>query len=910
MSSSYKGPRASAKSRTGSQDSGVPNGDPKSKPNDSRQDNLKKFAKYLQDDDSLKFDEASYKPTIRAERHQAGYVSSLNQRRNRMNLGDPAQTGGGTSEDPGQRRRPANRPHIRSYSLNRTAASGDANSRFSAYQKTSDGSANTRTQNFPSERIFTKSKISREDVLEEEKTSSLPKTDHSTYSFPAKEKSGASSENARQKETAEPQAARTSNEPSTRASRSRRSGHGNLLEEKFRSNSGSASATSTAGTEDNDTSSDRAGSYKASSKNYFATIDELPKTSNDNFEQTQSTPKPGRKSSSIFDSEQPSENAESRKKSFLDPESCWNSKYFPPPNEPSSESRRHRGSRFEGSTCHESPNKVHPEAEGEFKFSPRVSSRNGLFDHLRSQESRRSHSLDSRNRTPSHGSHAGSPSPHSNRSSPSPHNGSGSRRRSRIEQMGSLNESNFENKSAFKEHLLNLTMNKDEYEDLMSDFKNGSLIEDPDTKGTDGEPGAIPEIVVEQVDDKSNSQTSNNETPKNASLGSVTPNQNDTSSTQDATSSAKDQENLKDNNKSNGNNSNEDKRSTSEREAQEREAKEEELKEKEAREKEAKEREEKESKEREEKEAQEREAKLKYFRLIQEMIEAARTKYASPDMQKNSETQITLEPVLSEGLTHMWRFQKTEFGIPTSMGVTSDGIVVVADYGNSYLEYFSTSGDFEHKIDGVKPFGIAVNRKDNIIVGDRRGKAIRVFDKFGADVAQWESKTFGWISGIAILQNGHLVICDRDRCKIGIYTEGGEIVTEFGSYGSNSSQLCMADFLAVDSKNRIIVADSGNHCLKLFDSNGKAIGKIASRGTDDGCLEWPKGICVDKNDNIIVADMHNNRVSMFATSGDFVRQLLSTTPNPYNVCYGLEAGILGTLHYSLKGFSQYDVYSL
>lgn len=899
MSSSYKGPRATAKSRTGSQDSGASNGDPKSKPNDSRQDNLKKFAKYLQDDNSLKFDEASYKPTIRAERHQAGYASSLNQRRNRVNPGDSAQAGGGgTSEDPGQRRRPANRPHIRSYSLNRTAAGGDANARFSAYQKTSDSSANARTQNFPGENLFTKSKISRADVLEEEeKTSSLPKTDHSTYSFPAKEKSGASTGNAKQKETAEPQAARAPGEASTRASRSRRSGHENLFEEKFRSNSGSASATGTAGTEDQNTNSDRAGSYKASGRNYFATIDELPKTSNDNFEQTQSTPKPGRKSSSVFDSEHPSENAESRK-TFLDPDSCWSSKYFPPPNEPSSESRRHRGNRFEDSSSHESPNKLHPEAEGEFKFSPRLSSRNGLFEHLKSQGSRRSHSLDSRNRTPNHSSHAGSPSPHSNRNSPSPHNGS-SRRRSRIEQMDSLNESNFENKSAFKEHLLNLTMNKDEYEDLMSDFKNGSLIEDPGTKGTDAEPGAIPEIVVEQVDDKSNSQTvgesstSNNEIPKDAASVNVTPNQSETSSTQDTTSSAK-----------------EDNRSTLEREAQEREAKEKELKEKEAREKEAKEREEREAEERE-KEAKEKEAaKQKYFRLIQEMIEAARTKYASPDLLKNNETRTTLEPVLSEGLTHMWRFQKTEFGIPTSMGVTSDGIVVVADYGNSCLEYFSAGGDFEHKIDGVKPFGIAVNKKDNIIVGDRRGKAIRVFDKFGADVAQWESKTFGWISGIAILQNGHLVICDRDRCKIGIYTECGEIVTEFGSYGSNSSQLCMADFLAVDGKNRIIVADSGNHCLKLFDSNGKSIGKFASRGTVDGCLEWPKGICVDKNDNIIVADMHNNRVSMFSTSGEFVRQLLSTTPNPYNVCYGPEAGILGTLHYTLKGFSQYDVYAL
>lgn len=880
MSASYKGPRAAKASATATQkpsqeskNSG--NDDTKNKQSTSKQPDLTKYAKYLQDDDTLKFDEASYKPTIRADRHQAGYSASLNQRRNRVN-GDPAS---GVNEDVGRRSRATNRPHIRSYSLNRPSASTTSN-----FQKNAEAAQPTsRQRSRLGDDLPTKSRISRDDVLEEEKTSTLPRTGLFSNVFPSKEtmsssSSSSSSTNGDDKEGSRPFSTKsTTGGMGSRASRSGRTVPGEDVPGRFQADSKSRASDSAPSNESHDTKSSKLGSTREPSKRYFATVSdfdeqEAPK---DNEAQTSSTPKSRSRTTDASDTEFPRENATPRK-TFLSPESCWNAKYFPPPYEPSSNDWTGPNSNhLDPSSCRESPIRGSQESEASPRASPRTSYRNGIFEHLKSQASRRSHSLDSRNRTPSRES-----------VSPSPQGGK-TRRRSRIEQMNSLNESNFESKSAFKDHLLNLTMNKDEYDGIMSDFKNGSMVEGLNTVGIEDESETVPEIVVNEANDGLSDSNSNNKS-EDVLKGSENENPEvcaskdmvDQTTKEDVASDVPDSKPV----------------------ATEEGAPAIKIEVSEA----------KDSKE-ETNDAVDGDANSKTtencFKLLEELIQAAREKYSSPDLRKTSESQVILEPIYSEELTHKWRFQKTEFGIPTSMGITSDGCVVVADYGNSCLEYFSSSGDFEHKIEGVKPFGIAVNKKDNIYVGDRRGKAIRVFDKFGADVAQWESKTFGWISGIALLQNGNLVICDRDRCKVGIYTIGGEMVTEFGSYGVNNAQICMADFVAVDSKDRIIVADSGNHCLKLFDTSGKAIGKIGSRGTDDGCLEWPKGICVDRNDNIIVADMHNNRVSMFSTSGDFVQQLVSMTPNPYNVCYGQEAGILGTLHYSLKGFSQYDVYS-
>jgi len=198
-----------------------------------------------------------------------------------------------------------------------------------------------------------------------------------------------------------------------------------------------------------------------------------------------------------------------------------------------------------------------------------------------------------------------------------------------------------------------------------------------------------------------------------------------------------------------------------------------------------------------------------------------------------------------------------------------------------------------------------------VIVGDRKTHAVCIYDEFGCDIAHWDATTFNWICGIGALPNGQLAIYDRERCKLGVYSSPGELVREFASFGAGDSQLCMADFIAVDSKGRVLVADSGNHCVKAFDATtGAFLAKFGARGFGDGCLDWPKGICVDEKDNVIVTDIYNNRVSTFTPDGQFVRHLITDVESPYSVCYNREMNAIGVTAYSLDGASQYDIYAL
>ncbi len=256
-----------------------------------------------------------------------------------------------------------------------------------------------------------------------------------------------------------------------------------------------------------------------------------------------------------------------------------------------------------------------------------------------------------------------------------------------------------------------------------------------------------------------------------------------------------------------------------------------------------------------------------------------------------------------------WRDERRDYEMPTSICVLSNGITVTAEYGNGNLHYFDKDGSFMYKTEGIKPFSIAGNDSNQVIVADRKNKTVRVFDEYGYDVTTWDNGKFQWISGLALTSQGNYVIYDREKYKVGIYTPSGDRIQEFGSYGDRDTQLCMADFLAVDSHDRIICCDSGNHCIKIFDSDGKLITKFGERGNGEGQLEWPKGICCDAKDNIIVTDHRNRRISLFSPDGQFIQHLLQDWPNPYSVCF-CQPNLLGVTHYSLTGFSLLGLYEL
>ncbi|KAK2156767.1 hypothetical protein NP493_1942g00008 [Ridgeia piscesae] len=257
----------------------------------------------------------------------------------------------------------------------------------------------------------------------------------------------------------------------------------------------------------------------------------------------------------------------------------------------------------------------------------------------------------------------------------------------------------------------------------------------------------------------------------------------------------------------------------------------------------------------------------------------------------------------------LWKVEKSEYDMPTGVVFMPDDLVVVAEYGNSLLQYYTRAGRFVRAVDGVKPFGIATDADGVVVLTDRREQTVKLYDRDGHNVFHMDKEKFKWSSGVAVNSHGQYVLCDRDRSRVSVYEATGELVSEFGSFGPGDHQFCMADFLAVDSHDRIVLSDSANHCVKVFSATGELLLKCGGRGSGDGQLLWPKGVCVDGADNIFVCDSRNDRVSLFAPDGQFIQHILVNWPRPYAVSYHAP-NLLAVTQYSLSGTSLIAMYSI
>jgi len=258
-----------------------------------------------------------------------------------------------------------------------------------------------------------------------------------------------------------------------------------------------------------------------------------------------------------------------------------------------------------------------------------------------------------------------------------------------------------------------------------------------------------------------------------------------------------------------------------------------------------------------------------------------------------------------------WQSSTYNCAFPKSMAFTSTsrGSSVVAEYGLGRLNFIDATGETEYSVSGVKPYSVATDYAGRIMVGDRKSRTLVILDSEGREVGNWSAGCFPWIVGIGVLRNGNIVICDRNFARIGIYSASGDRITEFGSYGTGSDQMCMADYITVDGRDRIIVSDSANHCIKIFDVTGSLLTKFGSRGSADGKLCWPHGVCCRGNgsDEILVADTVNERITLFSSNGTFIDHILSDIARPIGIC--CKDGLLGVTHYGKSGYSQCNVYS-
>lgn len=165
------------------------------------------------------------------------------------------------------------------------------------------------------------------------------------------------------------------------------------------------------------------------------------------------------------------------------------------------------------------------------------------------------------------------------------------------------------------------------------------------------------------------------------------------------------------------------------------------------------------------------------------------------------------------------------------------------------------------------PFGVSGNAAGTIYVTDQKG--IKLLDVRSNKFKQiLDRKDVKQPSGIAVDDNGRLLVVDGKEKKLVILSPEGAILKSIGdekTFGKPS-------FIAMNKNNgNLYVSDMTRHRIATFDRSGNFLFFIGKPGKEPGEFAFPQGIAVSPDNQLYVADMLNARIQIFTADGKFIR---------------------------------------
>ena len=82
--------------------------------------------------------------------------------------------------------------------------------------------------------------------------------------------------------------------------------------------------------------------------------------------------------------------------------------------------------------------------------------------------------------------------------------------------------------------------------------------------------------------------------------------------------------------------------------------------------------------------------------------------------------------------------------------------------------------------------------------------------------------------------------------------------------------------IAVNQRGEVVVTDRNRHCVSVFSPSGEKLQSFGKHGSGQGEFDNPCGVAVDGERNILVADGNNQRIQKFTAEGQFLAAVGTT----------------------------------
>ena len=176
------------------------------------------------------------------------------------------------------------------------------------------------------------------------------------------------------------------------------------------------------------------------------------------------------------------------------------------------------------------------------------------------------------------------------------------------------------------------------------------------------------------------------------------------------------------------------------------------------------------------------------------------------------------------------------------------------------------------------PWGVAVNRRDDIIVAEQSRNCVSIFSPVGEKVKSFGSTGSGYglfsnPEGVTVDADDNILVADYSNHRIQKFSPDGNFITAVGKHGNKPLEFNYPIGIGIHPHtSEVYVADSSNHCIQILNPDLTFSSSFGSRGSGNGQFQYPYDVAFDSTGNVYVADSSNNCIQVFTAESQFLRK--------------------------------------